>query len=300
MLRRGWRRFRPLRRAPASSYPPGELYHAVEQEVHHLLDSYATRTWRRFDITILDQLIAKKKRQAEDSRSVHDWMIALILQAPRAVVAQRQMDKHQHGYHNQRARLYELIDFNDSFVSTVLVLPEEYMTSFQEELKWMMDRLCKRLKSPCFSDEQYEAITHGLSREIAVYRGAIAEGLSAAMTTRLEDAKGIDMVISDEESGLSINVDVKTRSAFYYRLKDLTREGRMTVEHAARADEVGYGVVTNGHDGEAVTVVLLRIDEQELGNIMHFKFENTLLLGQTLRRILEENGSKIRQGVPHG
>lgn len=292
MLRPVWRRFRPRTKTLDTPSVRGGFHHVVEEEVHQLVEELDTRRWRQFDIRSLDSLIAERKYKAETSGTAEDWMVALVLQAPRAVLAQRQMDKHPHGYRNQQARLFELIDFNDSFVSTVLVLPDEQLNSFLDELKRIMDRLCKYVKSPCFTDDQYEAITHGLSREIAVYRGAIKEGLTASMTSRAQDAKGIDMIISEPSSGLTINVDVKTRSAFYFRLKDLMHQGRITPEQFDTGELVGYCKVQNGHDGEAVRVVLLRIDAEELGDIANFTFEDTALLGKKLRRIIKELGER--------
>lgn len=150
-----------------------------------------------------------------------------------------------------------------------------------------MDEFCKQLRSRCFSNEQFEAITHGLSREIAVYRGAIREGYQAHMTSRVDDALGIDMVITDRQTGMSINVDVKTHSAFYYRLKDLMREGRLTTEEAAMAEDVGYAWVVNGDETRREHIVLFRLDQQTYGNIQNFTLASTTMLGQKLAEILQ-------------
>src|SRR5690606_30984045 len=67
------------------------------------------------------------------ARSIHDkvhLLALLILQAPGAARAQREMDGHRGGYKNRQARLYELIDFNDTFVDTVLSLNEEERQTF--------------------------------------------------------------------------------------------------------------------------------------------------------------------------
>ena len=232
---------------------------------------------------------------AELSGSSLDWVTVLVLQTPRAVIAQRKMDKSPHG-EGAHAHLYELIDFNDSFVSSVLSLPDEYLPDFQSEARRLMDSLCNRLHMPSFTDEQYEAITHGLSREIAVYRGAIREGLQAEMTSRAQDAKGVDIIVTDPETGRSINVDVKTPSAYYYRLKDLRQEGRISTEAAEQAEFNGFCEVRNGHNAEGVDVVLLRIDPEEVGEIENFSFTDTQKLGSMLRHILREHGATIEPG----
>ena len=209
------------------------------------------------------------------------------MQAPQAAISQEQMDKHPHGYRNKQERLFELIDFNDTYVSAILSMPEEEIATFADEAKKAMDEFCNQLRTRCFSNEQYEAITHGLSREIAVYRGAIREGYAVRMTSRVDDAFGIDMVITDRETGQSINIDVKTHSAFYYRLKDLTREGRLTTEDAARAEDVGYAWIVNGDELRQERIVLFRLDQQTFGNIHHFTLENTTVLGQKLAEIMQ-------------
>src|SRR6478672_12632759 len=62
------------------------------------------------------QLTPRENRHDEAER----LRTQLLAQTPTAVFAQAQMDSHKHGYHNREKRLYELIDFNDTFVSYVL------------------------------------------------------------------------------------------------------------------------------------------------------------------------------------
>ena len=200
------------------------------------------------------------------------------------------MDEHPHGYRNRHERLFELIDFNDTLVSAVLALPESELPQFADVAKRAMDAFCKRVKSRCFSNEQFEAIVHGLSREIAVYRGAKAEGYEVSMTSRTQDALGIDMVIRDPASGRSINVDCKTHSAFYYRLKDLVHEGRMTTEESAIAEDKGYCRVVNGDDSQRVAIILWRIDEQTYGDIQAFSLADPARLGNALHDIIQAEG----------
>lgn len=276
-----WRRFVPRRAVPAVSlHDSSTLFGAAEILVGQLT---AHRNLRKAQIDDLEPMITSL-RGRHDTTAL---LAMLILQSPRAAHAQRQMDGHPHGYHDRNKRLYELIDFNDVFVSCVLALDESQLDTFNEQAKLAMDRFCKTLGVKCFSNEQWEAITHGLSREVAVYFGALHEGLSARMTSRTDDAKGIDMVITDMATARQMNVDVKTRSAFHFRLKDLEREGRISADATAQAEADGYCRVTNGHGSDAVRVVLLRIDEQSYGQIRHFRFEQSQVLGATLRALLQ-------------
>lgn len=207
----------------------------------------------------------------------------LIMQAPGAVRAQVQMDHHPHGYLNKQERLYELIDFNDSYVSTVLALPESQRHDFEVLARHEMARFCAQIQSPMFREEQFEAITKGLSREIAVYLGALHAGYAVEMTSRAEDAMGVDMTITEPEHGRVINIDCKAPSAYRYRLQDLVREGRMSEAEADRADVRGFAHELNGRGDEQVSVTLMRVDSNEVGEIVDFSFVEPEKLAIRLR-----------------
>lgn len=215
-----------------------------------------------------------------------EWVALLILRAPVAARAQHAMDKHPHTP-DQQARLFELIDFNDTFVSTAIALNQTERVGFVEALRPVLDRFCKQVGAHHFSDEQYDAITRGLTREVAVYLGALAQGFDATLTSRSQDALGVDMIITDPLTGRRINIDCKTPSAFRYRLQDLVREGRLSEAEAELADQTGYAHERNGHGREAVAVTILRIDPNEMGDIRDFVFTQPELLGVRLRAVLQ-------------
>ncbi len=289
MIRHGWRQFRPRNviRVIGPKRARTELWKQAREQVHEMFPG------RQIRDDAMDRAIQSTRHRATSTNDPLWWCVALILQAPRAAVAQEQMDRHPHGYRAKQERLFELIDFNDTYVSTVLSMPEEEIATFADEAKKAMDEFCKQLRSRCFSNEQYEAITHGLSREIAVYRGAAREGYQVRMTNRVDDAFGIDMVITDRETGQSINIDVKTHSAFYYRLRDLMREGRLTTEDAAHAEDAGYAWIVNGDELRQERIVLFRLDQQTYGNIQHFTLESTTILGQKINEIMKETIKKF-------
>lgn len=207
----------------------------------------------------------------------------LIAQAPQAVRAQAQMDRHPQGYRNKQERLYELIDFNDSYVSTVLALPASKRHGFELLARHEIARFCAQVHNPMFSEEQFEAITKGLNREIAVYLGALQAGYSVEMTSRAEDAMGVDMTVSEPEHGRVINIDCKSPSAYRYRLQDLVREGRMSEAEASRAEVRGFAHEVNGRDDEQVSVMLMRVDSNEVGEIVDFRFVEPEKLASRLR-----------------
>lgn len=282
-MRRHWRRFRTKLRAGQSDadtvLDQAELrVELVCREVHGRQNIY---------VEDLPHIITEQVTRVAVNPQASEWAALLLLRAPVAARAQQSMDKHPHAP-EQQARLYELIDFNDTFVSTVLALSPPERVGFIDALRPRLDRYCKRVGAHRFSDEQYEAITRGLTREIAVYLGATAEGYGVELTSRAQDAMGVDMVIVDPMSGQRMNIDCKTPSAFRYRLQDLVREGRLSQHEAEQADLDGYAYERNGHGGEAVAVTILRIDSNETGDIKDFVFTNPALLGARLRKLFAD------------
>ena len=280
-----WRRFRPQTspRGREAIVTHGQ-YIGVFYDAWRVVDEMT----REYDIRAqdgIDQLDRAIDARKQHARTAAEWLALVLLQTPRAARAQMQMDAHKHNYHNRHERLFELIDFNDSFVNTVLALPKSELAGFADTLRKASGELCRRLQAPNFSDD----ITRGLSREIAVYRGALELGYSARMTSRNEDAFGIDMVLEDRE-GRVLNIDVKTPSAFRHRLGELEREGRLNEEQFLRADELDYFTHIHKHHGshiEKVPVTLMCIRHERLGDIVNFEFVSPEPLGQLLAEIAE-------------
>lgn len=284
-MRRGWRRFRPRFLArQRTQTPTGDISSQAIAIIEEVGQEYGLSR-RRVDIDQLDPLVDELKQRVHSNPSTGLWFALLIAQTPRAARAQVQMDAHPHGYQNQKGRLYELIDFNDTFVSTVLELSDTERREFVETAKRELTRFCKRVGAKMLSDEQFEAITRGLGKEIAVYLGALNQGFQAEMTSRSQDAMGIDIVITDPATGRSLNIDCKTSSAYRYRIKDLVQQGRLTERDAERAEQLGYTHEVNGHNAQAVPVTIMRIDANELGDIENFSFVEPELLAARLRMI---------------
>jgi len=209
----------------------------------------------------------------------------LLAQTPRAVRAQIQMDRHKHGYHHREKRLYELIDFNDSFVSLVLASAPADLPGLAERLRSDMTRLCRRLKTSMFSREQFDAIVRGLSREIAVFRAAHDEGFEAHMTSRVEDAFGIDMIITNPTTQQVLNIDCKTPPAFRHRLEDLVHDGRISEAQLLEADERDFITMPQRRGDRTVPVTLLCIRPDTLGEISDFTFDQPARLTALLERV---------------
>ena len=277
-MRRIWRRFKP---SVTAHYPTTVALYKRAQAIVDAVPIERRRMWQRRDYSQLDMPI----RQLLQSTEVEDLVAALVLQAPRAVMAQRRMDDHPHGFHDKQARLYELIAFNDTYVNIILSLEDSFYGSINDQVKFMMDRFCKKVKAPKFSDKQWEAITHGLSREIAVFLAAKELGYGARMTSRQEDAMGVDMVLTDP-NGHRMNLDIKTRSSFHFRLKDLASEGRISEAQREAGEHAGFCMVVNGHGYEEVHTTLLRIDEETYGQVQHFRIDRMDVLKDKLHTVM--------------
>ncbi len=299
MMSGHWRRWRPKnnRAFSGTALTSFELFAKVMARLKKV--DISKRSWRKHqDFTELDSYIdgarghavGLDKEGASGVERAEAWLYALALQAPRAAVAQHAMDKHPHGYHNKEHRLYELIDFNDAFDSAVLALPSDLRSHVKEQIKNMCDYMCEKAGTRCFSDEEYQAITHGLSREIAVYLGLVEEGYHVEMANRHEDAFGIDMRIIDPKTLKTIAVDTKTRSSYHYRVQELHREGRLSDEGLLMAERNGFTAVMNGRGSEQRRVVTWRIDHEVLGEVVDFQFEDTRRLAEEIRSILFRYG----------
>ncbi|HEY0965279.1 MAG TPA: hypothetical protein VGE13_02245 [Candidatus Saccharimonadales bacterium] len=296
-----WRRFLPPKkqwRAKGKLSDPtmGEPM-SVYAEARLLADDLLRQTRSKKRDTVYKQAIdAIKLLRVFKQPTPAQLLALLILQTPQAARAQDDMDKHRGGYSNRQARVYELIDFNDTFVDLVLSVPVEEHPVLADRIWNELANFCEKYHAMSFREEQFDAIVHGLSREIAVYQGARAEGLHARMTSRVQDARGIDMVITDPTTRRSIEVDCKTHSSFHFRLLHLEQKRRIDAEYRMRCELAGFCPIVGGPKSEQSHTILLRIATDELGPIRDFAFEDTRLLGERLRVAIAEHGKIIVNG----
>lgn len=241
-----------------------------------------------------DSYVDSLKRKFDESNLPLDGLIALLAQAPRTVLAQLQMDKNPRGYRDKQKRLYELIDFNDTFDSVILILSDSDRRRFTTTAKQTLDRTCKRAGVPAFSNDQWSAIVRGLSREIAIYLAAQENGFEVVMAPRSQDAIGIDIQVKDPGSGRYVNLDVKAPQSFRRRLEQLLIEGRINEKELLAADDRGYAVTTNGKGVNKTQVVTLSTLPERLGEISNFVFEDTAVIREVLVRLIDQHG--LRDG----
>ncbi len=308
-----WRRFRPLRRRkqelkwrdrrqdtqhlvapePVVFTPIREdIFDRAEQEVLALLQ-------RRPEVHALDKEINRLRARHQKSGLARDGLVALLAQAPRAVLAQLQMDQFPHGYRNKQERLFELIDFNDTLVGVILALDDAHRQLFAEAVKQAADRICKRVGAPCFTNEQWTAIIRGLTREVAVYLAATEHGFDAWLTDRVHDALGVDMQVRDPESGRYINIDVKTPSSFRHRMEQLVHENRLTERELLHGDQQNYIIEHNGRGKRRVEVVVLCILPDLFGELADWHFVNPAPMRDMLNKLIREHGlTDRRYGTP--
>jgi len=260
-----------------------DMFDCAEEQVRATLQ-------RRPEVHDLDAKATKLKRKFDRTHAPMDGLIALMAQAPRAVLAQLQMDARPHDYHDRRARLFELIDFNDTFDLLIMVLSDDNRARFVEKIKPAMERTCRQVGAPFFSDEQWDAIVRGLSREIAVYLAAKNSGFHTIMASRTQDALGIDIQAMDPESHRYVNLDIKSPSAFRHRLERLVQEGRMTERELLLADQRRYAIAQNGHGRDKVRVVLFNTLPDDYGEIRGFRFTNEENVRERLNQLIRDNG----------
>lgn len=270
------------------------LYGRALRECDDALYRTHGRGWEHMRIEWLPRAIEEMKQRVERSEDVErvpQLIALLLLQTPRAARAQHIMDsRHGHGYHNRSKRLYELIDFNDTFVDIVLALTHEQRQSFAQEIYIHMDAICRRSRTHMFTREQFDAIVHGLSRETAVYLGARETGLDVHMTSRVADGLGVDMQVRDPKSDRYINIDCKTTGAYLRRVEELRREGRLREDQVVAALTRGYIEVINGHHKDQVRVVLFAVVTEAIGEIRGFEFTRTDLIAGKLREAIRMCG----------
>lgn len=262
-----------------------DMFDCAEQQVADLLQ-------RRPEVKDLEREIPKLQKKFERTKNPIDGLALIFAEAPRASLAQIQMDAHPHGYQDKRARLFELIDFNDSIVSTVLAFEPNMLPFFAERTKQGADRMCRRVGAPCFSNEQWDAIIRGLSLEIAVYLAAKNSGFYVYMTSRTQDALGVDLQVQDPESRRYINIDVKSPGAFRRRLEQLVKEDRMTEKELVLGDERSYAYILNGHGQRRINVVILSTLPDKFGMVENFQFVDIAPLRDMLSRLIREHGQR--------
>lgn len=291
------RRLRPYRRRDVSldykhTYEPQpvqfvcnstDFFDCAEEDVVSYLQ-------RRPEIHALDGRIDALRARFEKTWLAHDGMVALLAQVPRAVLAQMQMDRFEHGYRNKKERLYELIDFNDTLVSLVLVMDDSLRCQLDERGKQAADRICLRVGAPCFSNEQWRAIIRGLTREVAVFLAAKEQGFRVLMTDRAHDALGIDMQVQDPEDGRYINIDVKTPSSFRHRMEELVREGRLSERELYEGDQQSYIIEHNGHGLARAEVVVLCILPDLFGDLADWRFVDPDPMRHKLNQLIRDHG----------
>lgn len=293
-----WRLYRPKQK-PLTDIDPVEaseavkdslLYRQARKIVDQTMES-SKKFGKRYESAFTRTARAIKILQQKEPLDSASLLALVILQTPGAVKAQRQMDKRFGGYMNRQARVLELIDFNDSFVELVLSLDTSELAGFDERLKQEMAEFCRQLQVSMFKNSEIDAIIHGLSREIAVYLGARSEGFLAELTSRTEDAMGVDMIITDPASRKSIGIDIKTRSAFHWRLARLAQRRAISESDWETCENSGFCRIHNQRKSTSSTV-LFRIDtsDDHLGKIVDYRFANTSPLGQKITRALSEQG----------
>ena len=150
MVRKLWQQFKSRQKAK-----PVVVQGGVVEQMHTELRDVLQQSFgdRGIHHDQLKRAIDEQRQKAQsEGATAATWFALLVLQTPRAVQAQQKMDEHPHGYHDKEARLYELIDFNDAYVSTVLALSGAELKGFADTVKQELARFCQSVHSQMFSD----------------------------------------------------------------------------------------------------------------------------------------------------
>lgn len=289
-----WKRFRPRLRGKLDDvtvYEPDSVYAHARSEVGQMMQQTRSRRLKP-DSPIKHAARAAARLRSRDPQTAAQLLALLILQAPSAVRAQQEMDRHYGGYKNRQARLYELIDYNDTFVDTVLAFPEDELHDLPYRMKQEIDWFCGHIGADTFTDKQHSAIVHGLSREIAVYYAAKDAGLIPRLTSRVQDARGVDMIIIDPKSKKTISIDIKTRASFRWRLVDLQKRGRVDEGKRMQCELAGYCMVKS-RKKDGTDTLLFRVATNRLGDIKNFRFVDPEPIRKLLLEALEHHGRYI-------
>ncbi len=272
MITSRWRRFTPNTQKQTKA--PAEQ-NSLEHILYSVLHDAPESRWKAADVHWLDGAIDMLKyrvKTAVPAEKATLLQALLVVQTPRAARAQAEMDAHKYGYHDREKRLFELIDFNDTLVDAVLALSKHERAGFTKTMYAAMRKFCREAGGGVLSPEQYEAIIHGLSKEIAVYLAAQRAGYEVRMTGRADDALGIDMIITDPKTRKQLNIDCKTARAFRYRLEELLKQDRITEDELLKADAEDYITVVNRQNGEHIPVTIVCIRHERLSDIVNFEF----------------------------
>ena len=303
-LRHHWRSFRPRSSAQGAykgrnrkldkqhTYQPQQVvYEADNTDVFDIAEQrVVSMIQRRPEIDNLDKRIEPLRGRFAETKQIQDGLAALLAQVPRAVLAQLQMDSFPRGYRNKQKRLFELIDFNDTLVSTILLMDDTLRCQFENHVKEAADRICKRVGAPCFTDEQWTSIIRGLTREVAVYLAALENGFEALLTDRVSDALGIDVQIRDPNDRRYINIDVKTPSSFRHRMEQLVHEARLSESELMEGDKRSYVVEYNGHGSQRTQIIVLCILPDLFGDLADWRFVNSGPMRDMINRLIREYG----------
>lgn len=270
------------------------LYDAAWSHISAAARQRMPEHWQELRIERLSSVLAAIRHQIDkaEGEELTELLLALLIaQSPQAAKAQELMKRRGIKFSNREDRLHELISFNDTFVDLILSF-KEIPADIKDNIYYEIHRVCGITRTHPFSYKDYGAISKGLEREIALYQAAEQAGFEVRMTSRIADGLGVDMQISDKETGLQVNVDCKTESSYRFRLQALVRQGRVRQDDFIRADKEGFVHFTVGRGKEAIPVVLLRLDDQTVGGVEDFRFKNEDSVGAIVQVLIEKYGTR--------
>lgn len=247
--------------------------------------------------------------RALQSPDIEDWptskltanrVALLMLGIPTAARTQTRLDEHR--THNRSLDAASLSRFNDDFTGALAEMPASMMADFTERLMRRSENVIEgKWHLPTLNEKQFHRIANGLEHEVAVLRGlkeSMPEGWSIRQGTTQEDMHGTDFVVYDPD-GRELRLDVKSRVAFDYAVTDLYSSGRITMEAAEEARRAGV-IYSRSRTPEGATAFNCIFDADDLGDIVHFNYQDPSVVFEFVERQFEEQGeARLRKLGKH-
>jgi hypothetical protein len=246
-------------------------------------------------IELARSLQAKHMRESDvDEWSTSDLsanrMALLVLGIPAAARAQERMDTRR--THDRALDVGSLSRFNRDLSGVMLEMPPSMLPEFPDRLRRRSENLLyQQWGLPVLNEVQFNRITNGISREVAVLRAlqeTLPEEWNLRQGTPQEDMLGTDAVVVDNE-GRELRMDMKTDYAFAHILDDLEAGDWITPEQARRGAEDGY-VYSPGRTPAGEKVYTCVFNADALGKITDCQYEDPFAVFEFVEQQFEQQG----------
>lgn len=272
-----------------------QLVHARVQEAMQLQRNKGEAATPLSAIELARALQTKRMRDADQnewttSQRAAESNALLILGIPAAARTQERMDRHRS--HDRALDVGSLSRFNRDLTSAIIAAPKNMRPEFTNQIRRRSESLLYRKWGlPVLSEVQFNRITSGLEREVAVFDAleeTTPEGWQVRQGSMQEDALGTDIVVVDNK-GAELRLDSKTRYAFDHVVDDLETGHWISAQDAQRGRDTGY-VYSPGRTPSGEKVYTCIFDADNLGSIKDFSYDNPYKVLEFVEQQFESQG----------